>query len=141
MSTGTETHQRLADDPQMPTEGTIVGDRYEIQNVLGEGGFAVVYCAYDARTKAQVAVKVLDPLMSRRNEFASRFMREVETVSRLRHHNSISIFDAGETPSGCLYLVMELLDGQPLDALIEKEGALPPERVKKITLQIHKILQ
>ena len=137
----TETQQRLASDPQMPTKGTVVGQRYEIQDVLGEGGFAVVYSAYDARTKAKVAVKVLDPIMSRRNEFASRFMREVETVSRLRHHNSITIFDAGETDNGCLYLVMELLEGRPLDVILEEEGTLAPERVRKIALQILKSLQ
>ena len=101
----TETQTRLADDPQMPVAGSMVGDRYEVRSVLGEGGFAVVYRAFDARTKAEVAVKVLDPLMSRRREFASRFMREVETVSKLRHHNTISVYDAGETPNGCLYLV------------------------------------
>ncbi len=132
---------RLANDPQMPRLGTVVGRRYEVQTVLGEGGFAVVYAAYDARTKAKVAVKVLDPIMSRRNEFASRFIREVETVSQLRHHNSISIFDAGETENGCLFLVMELLDGQSLDVLIEREGALPAERVGHIASQILKSLQ
>ncbi|MFT6400668.1 MAG: serine/threonine-protein kinase, partial [Bradymonadia bacterium] len=137
----TQTQHRLADDPQMPTKGVVVGQRYEIQDVLGEGGFAVVYSAYDARTKAKVAVKVLDPIMSRRNEFASRFMREVETVSRLRHHNSITIFDAGETDNGCLFLVMELLDGRPLDVILETEGRLEPERVRKISLQILKSLQ
>ena len=137
----TETQQRLANDPQMPTRGTVVGQRYEIQDVLGEGGFAVVYSAYDARTKAKVAVKVLDPIMSRRNEFASRFMREVETVSQLRHHNSITVFDAGETDNGCLYLVMELLEGRPLDVVLEEEGSLAPERVRKIALQILKSLQ
>ena len=137
----TETQQRLADDPQMPTAGTVVGQRYEIQEVLGEGGFAVVYAAYDARTKAKVAVKVLDPIMSRRNEFASRFMREVETVSRLRHHNSITIFDAGETDNGCLYLVMELLEGRPLDVVLEEEGSLSPDRVRKVAIQILKSLQ
>jgi serine/threonine-protein kinase len=138
--TSAPTRTRLADDPQMPPLGSVVGQRYEVRDVLGEGGFAVVYAAYDARTKAQVAIKVLDPIMSRRPEFASRFMREVETVSRLRHHNTISIFDAGETPNGCLYLVMELLEGQPLDTLLEREGALPPDRVRSIAIQILKSL-
>ena len=137
----TETQTRLADDPQMPVAGSMVGDRYEVRSVLGEGGFAVVYRAFDARTKAEVAVKVLDPLMSRRREFASRFMREVETVSKLRHHNTISVYDAGETPNGCLYLVMELLDGKPLDTILEEEGKLSPPRVRHIATQILKSLQ
>ncbi|MCB9519473.1 MAG: serine/threonine protein kinase [Myxococcales bacterium] len=139
--TATPTSHRLADDPQMPTVGSMVGQRYEVQGVLGEGGFAVVYRAFDTRTKASVAVKVLDPLMSRRNEFAARFMREVETVSRLRHHNTISIFDAGETDGGCLYLVMELLEGRPLDTVLEQGGALSADRVRSIAAQILKSLQ
>ena len=139
MADGTQT--RLAGDAQMPRPGTIVGDRYEIRDVLGEGGFAVVYRALDVRTKAEVAVKVLDPLMSRRNEFASRFMREVETVSRLRHHNTISVYDAGETDQGCLYLVMELLEGKPLDEILDQAGRLPAPRVKRIGIQILKSLQ
>ncbi len=140
-ATDTHTQQTLADDPQMPRPGTVVGARYEIQDVLGEGGFAVVYRAFDQRTKGEVAVKVLDPIMSRRKEFSSRFMREVETVSRLRHHNSISIFDAGEMESGCLFLVMELLEGRPLDTVLESETALPYDRVQNIAAQILKSLQ
>ena len=139
MTNGTQT--RLADDKQMPRAGAIVADRYEILDVLGEGGFAVVYRAHDTRTKAEVAVKVLDPLMSRRNEFASRFMREVETVSRLRHHNTISVYDAGETEQGCLFLVMELLEGKPLDAILDDEVRLQAPRVKRIAIQILKSLQ
>lgn len=138
----TEAQHRLAEDEQMPALGSIVGDRYEIKSVLGEGGFAAVYKAFDTRTKTDVAVKVLDPIMSRRSEFSARFLREVSTVSQLRHHNTIKIFDSGETDKKCLYLVMELLRGQPLDELVEDEegGRLPPPRVKYIVQQILKSL-
>lgn len=133
--------QRLADEESMPKLGSLLGgDRYEILSVLGEGGFAAVYKALDSRTKTHVAIKVLDPLMSRRKEFSARFLREVETVSRLKHHNTIKIFDSGETDQGCLYLVMELLDGQPLDNIIEDTGPLAPGRVKHIAVQILKSL-
>lgn len=138
----TEEQHRLAEDEQMPALGSTVGDRYEIKSVLGEGGFAAVYKAFDIRTKTDVAVKVLDPIMSRRSEFSARFLREVSTVSQLRHHNTIKIFDSGETEKKCLYLVMELLRGQPLDELVEgEEGSrLPPPRVKYIVQQILKSL-
>lgn len=131
---------RLADDVDMPEIGSLIGGRYLVESVLGEGGFATVYRCADNRTKTHVAVKVLDPMMSRRGEFAQRFLREIETVSRLRHHNTIKIFDAGETDKGCLYLVMELLTGQALDEILETTGPLPPQRVKHITVQILKSL-
>lgn len=135
-----EEQHRLAEDEQMPKIGTLLGDRYEIKSVLGEGGFAAVYKAFDTRTKTDVAVKVLDPIMSRRSEFSARFLREVSTVSQLRHHNTIKIFDSGETDNKCLYLVMELLRGKPLDEIIEDEGSLSPPRVKYIVQQILKSL-
>lgn len=124
----------------MPKIGSRIGDRYLVEKVLGEGGFATVYRCADSRTKTDVAIKVLDPMMSRRGEFAQRFLREIETVSRLRHHNTIKIFDSGETEQGCLYLVMELLSGEDLDEILEKSGPLEPARVKHITLQVLKSL-
>lgn len=131
---------RLADDKDMPAIGSVIDGRYTVKRVLGEGGFATVYACEDKRTKTVVAVKVLDPMMSRRGEFSARFLREIETVSKLRHHNTIKIFDAGETDKGCLYLVMELLRGQALDEILETEGALTPQRVKTITIQVLKSL-
>jgi serine/threonine-protein kinase len=135
-----EEQHRLAEDEQMPKVGSLVGSRYEIKSVLGEGGFAAVFKAYDTRTKTDVAIKVLDPIMSRRSEFSERFLREVSTVAQLRHHNTIKIFDSGETDTGCLYLVMELLRGEPLDEILEKKGPLPPQRVKRIVQQVLKSL-
>lgn len=99
-----------------------------------------MYACKDARTKTTVAVKVLDPMMSRRGEFSQRFLREIETVSQLRHHNTIKIFDSGETDTQCLYLVMELLKGKDLDEILEKEGPQSPARVKHMTIQVLKSL-
>jgi serine/threonine protein kinase len=124
----------------MPSPGDTLKGRYVIREPLGEGGFAVVYRADDTTTGAQVAVKVMDPVMSRRDELAQRFLREVETVSRLRHHHTIKVSDKGETDNGCLFLVMELLEGTPLDTLIEKQGKLQPERVRQIAIQTLKSL-
>lgn len=130
----------LARDPQMPSPGDVLNNRYVIREALGEGGFAVVYRADDKTTGAQVAVKVMDPIMSRRDELAQRFLREVETVSRLRHHHTIKVSDKGETANGCLFLVMELLEGVPLDSFLDKIGTVEPERVRQISIQILKSL-
>ncbi len=136
---------RLANDPAMPRPGDLVGERYRIEGLLGEGGFAAVFKAYDTSTSGMVAVKVLDPLMSRRDEFAQRFHREIQTVAQLTHPNTISITDKGETNKGgltsCLYLVMELLDGDALDTLIEERGPMPPHLVQAITEQVLRSLR
>lgn len=130
----------LADDPDMPQPGDLIGGRYEVQGVIGEGGFAAVYKCHDQRTGQDFAIKVLDPMMSRRSEFSARFLREIRTVSKLRHHNTIKVTDAGKTDNGCLYLVMELLDGEALDEILDRDGALTPLRVQRIMSQVLKSL-
>lgn len=130
----------LADDPDMPRPGELIGDRYLVERVIGEGGFAAVYKCEDQRTGQSIAMKVLDPMMSRRGEFSKRFLREIRTVSQLRHHNTIKVSDSGETDNGCLYLVMELLNGEDLDEILDREGAQTPARVKHIMSQVLKSL-
>ena len=140
-----ESGTRMADAKGMPKVGEIIDGRYRVDSVLGEGGFAVVYRCYDERTHTDVAVKVLDPMMSSRADFSARFLREIKTVSSLRHHHTIKIFDANKfTAEGsditCLYLVMELLKGSDLEGIIEKGGPMDPARVQRITIQVLKSL-
>jgi serine/threonine-protein kinase len=121
--------------------GALVGDRYEILQPLGEGGFASVYKARDRRTKTEVAVKVLHPHMARARDFARRFEREVEIASRLRHPNTIRVFDTGTTSDGASYLVMEFVKGRPLDEVLAGQGVLPPDRVRHIVTQVLRSLR
>lgn len=128
-------HHRLADDPAMPRPGDVLDDRYRIENVLGEGGFAAVFKATDAKTGKAFAVKVLDPIMSRRDEFRRRFFLEIANSSKLNHINTIHVSDQGETDTGCLYLVMELLEGKSLDELIDERGPMPAHLVRSVAVQ------
>lgn len=128
-------HSRLAEDPAMPRRGDVLDGRYRIESVLGEGGFAAVFKATDAKTGKAFAVKVLDPLMSRREEFRKRFFLEVSNSSKLNHINTIHVSDQGETDTGCLYLVMELLEGKSLDELLEDRGPMPPKLVHSVAVQ------
>lgn len=128
-------HSRLADDPAMPRPGDVLDGRYRIEHVLGEGGFAAVFKATDAKTGKAFAVKVLDPIMSRRDEFRRRFFLEVENSSKLNHIHTIHVSDQGETESGCLYLVMELLEGKSLDELLKERGPMPPHLVHAVAVQ------
>ena len=136
----TETEFRLANTPEMPRPDDIVSERYRIESVLGEGGFAAVFRAHDMRVGQAVAIKVLDPIMSRRAQFAARFDREIRTVSSLRHPNTITVTDRGSTAAGCLYVVMELLAGRPLDNVLRDQGAMEPERAAHIISQVLKSL-
>jgi serine/threonine-protein kinase len=136
----TEYGFRLEDAPDMPRAGDVLVDRYRLNEVIGEGGFAAVFRATDLRVEQEVAVKVLDPLMSRRPRYVARFNREIRTITSLRHPNTITVTDRGTTDRGCLFLVMELLQGKPLDRLLKEEGSLAPERVAHIALQVLKSL-
>jgi eukaryotic-like serine/threonine-protein kinase len=73
-------------------------------------------------------VKLL-PAEKAGEQSVARFEREVQLTARLSHPNTVTIYDFGRTPDGVFYYAMELLDGAPLDALVELEGPLPPERV------------
>lgn len=128
-------HTRLADDPAMPRQGDVLDGRYHIEDVLGEGGFAAVFRATDAKTGKAFAIKVLDPMMSRREEFRRRFFLEIANSSKLNHVNTIHISDQGETDSGCLYLVMELLEGKSLDDLLHERGPMPSRLVHSVAVQ------
>lgn len=127
-------------DLALPKIDDLIGDRYRVTSTIGKGGFAVVYEALDLRTDQVVAVKVVDPVMSRQPDIAERFRQEVRAVTRLRHHHTIKVYDTGVTESACLYLVMERLHGEPLDDALAGAGRMPPARVKHIAAQVLKSL-
>lgn len=104
---------------------------YRITDKLGEGGMGVVYLAEDTTLGRRVAIKFLS---STAKEYRARFLREARAVSALTHPNIATVFDYGETTDGQPYIVMELINGQPLsDKLLE--GSLPlPEAVRIVSL-------
>ena len=128
--------ERLSDHPAMPKVGEHVAGRYEVLSILGEGGFAVVYRARDAKLSGEVALKVLEPEKSVKKSFADRFYQELSLCRQLKHHNTIKIWDAGMTEEGCLYMAMELVPGRDLQEIITRSGGISPERVFRITYQI-----
>ena len=114
---------------------TIDHDRYEILRVIGEGGTGRVYEAQQKRVHRRVAIKVLHNHWITDPKLVKRFKQEAFTASQLRHPNTVMIIDYGETETGDLYIVMELLKGQSLLSLLEQEGPLSIDRALKIIEQ------
>jgi serine/threonine-protein kinase len=130
---GSDTQQ--AQDPML---GATLGGKYKVIRLLGEGGMGAVYEGEQqlGTTKRKVAVKTLHPHLSRDPKIKARFEREVGTIAELEHPNTIQVYDFGTTEDGILYIVMEFLHGKSLADLLEKEGAMPPERVAYIFNQV-----
>ena len=96
--------------------GEQVDGRYQIDRVIGRGGFGVVYSAHHLVSEQEVAVKVLlnDP-QGDMDEAVARFHKEARVLARLRHPNTVRVFDVGYTEQGNLYIAMELLRGPNLE--------------------------
>ncbi len=126
----------LLRDTRIPKVGDVVRKRYRLRKVLGVGGFAVVFQALDRKTGGIVALKVLAPEKSRDADFKKRFSLEVNLVARLRHHNTIKVWDASISESGCLYMATEFVEGEELHTVIRKTGGIALNRVVRIAKQV-----
>jgi len=122
-----------------PFIGQLIGERYRILDRIGIGGMGVVYRAEHTMMRRELAIKVLLPELSGKEEFARRFEREAESASRLDHPNIVTVTDFGHTADGSLFLVMELLAGTSLSAAIA-EGPMAPARALAVERQILRAL-
>jgi serine/threonine protein kinase len=125
--------------PQELEPGDRVGE-YVIVSKLGEGGFGAVYEATHPVIGKRAAVKVLHAQYSSNEEVTSRFVAEARAVNQIRHRNIVDIFSFGQLRDGRHYYVMELLDGVPLDAYLERAGRLPVEEALSLLGAIAKAL-
>ncbi|TPQ16258.1 protein kinase domain-containing protein [Streptomyces sporangiiformans] len=122
---------------------SVAGGRYQLRDLLGEGGMASVHLAYDSVLDRQVAIKTLHTELGREQAFRERFRREAQAVAKLTHTNIVSVFDTGEddlegqtTP----YIVMEYVEGRPLGSVLDQDvaqyGAMPADKALKITADV-----
>lgn len=123
--------------------GAVAGGRYQLRDLLGEGGMASVYLAYDSALDRQVAIKTLHTELGREQSFRERFRREAQAVAKLQHTNIVSVFDTGEDELGGAlmpYIVMEYVEGQPLGSVlaadIRTHGAMPADKALKVTADV-----
>src|SRR5580704_18743631 len=115
--------------------GTVIDGRYRVISRVGSGGMAEVYCAEDTQLGRRVAVKLLHERFAQDEEFVERFRREASSAAALSHANIVNVYDRGEW-AGTYYIVMEYLDGRPLDAIVREEAPLPAERAIELTEQV-----
>ena len=123
------------DDPLI---GTIVGGRYRITGVLGEGGMGRVYTGEQqmGTNVRKVAVKTLHAQFAKDPQVLARFMRECGTVSELEHPNTIKFYDFGQTNDGELYIAMEFLTGRVARERAREQGRCRPSASIKIIGQV-----
>ncbi len=120
--------------------GRLLDNRYEILEVIGTGGMAVVYKARCHRLNRLVAIKILKDDLSQDEEFRRRFHAESQAVAMLSHPNIMSVYDTSATDEAD-YIVMELIDGITLKQYMEKKGVLNWKETLHFAMQIAKALE
>ena len=117
--------------------GATFEGKYQIEQTLGAGGFALVYGATDVTTGRKVALKIIHrPPGGYDADIAGRFEREIRIVSALRDPHSVTMFDFGTSQDGLLFMVFELVPGEDLSALLDRRGTLSEAEVVHILTQV-----
>jgi len=130
-------HESYPNDPLL---GADIEGKYPLVEVLGEGGFGVVYRALqlsDGRALREVAVKIVRTGGARSTEESvGRFRREAEAIARLNHPNIVQLYDSGVTQGGTFYMVLELVRGRTLSQVFFAEEPFAPDRVLRLFRQL-----
>ncbi len=118
-----------------PFVGRILDEKYCIEERLGAGGMGDVYRARHLEMDRPVAIKLLQQRFIEDEAARGRFHKEARAAVKLRHANAVAVNDFGQTPEGCVYIVMELLEGRTLREILKREAPLETARAISITLQ------
>lgn len=119
---------------------SLADGRFKLLEVIGEGGMATVYRAYDQRLQRPRAIKVLSPALANRPSLRRRFLAEAQTMATLEESRVVRIFDMGEDADR-VFIVMELVEGGSLLDRLRRAGPLPPRLAAEVALQICESLQ
>ncbi len=115
--------------------GTVLGGRYEILKLLGQGGMGAVYKAADREVDRVVALKVIRPEMASNPEILARFKQELLLSSQVTHRNVIRIYDLGEA-QGVRFITMEFVEGETLHQILKERKKLPVAESVSIMEQV-----
>ncbi len=120
--------------------GRVLGERFLVQELIGQGASGSIYRAEHVTLRRRVAIKVLHTELSRDDLAVERFRREATTVAEIDNEHIVEIHDFGRTHDGRLYMAMELLEGETLDGVIAREKTLSFERTADILIQVGEAL-
>lgn len=129
----------LEDDPSSIV-GTVLDGQYQIESLLGKGGMGAVYLARHILLGDRVAIKILPPQVQHNAEWLRRFRREGQAARRFRHANAVTVYDLRTAADGTIYMVMEYVDGQTLDAELKKRGSFTPAETLELLEPIMSVL-
>ena len=122
-------------ETQDPFVGRTLDEKYSVEERLGAGGMGAVYRARHLEMDRPVAIKVLHQRFVEDEAARVRFQIEARATVLLRHSNAVSVTDFGQTSEGCVYIVMELLEGRTLREILSREGPIETARAISIMLQ------
>jgi serine/threonine protein kinase len=125
---------------QVLKPGTMLAGRYEIRELLGQGGMGAVYKAWDRELERLVALKVIRSELASNPEALRRFKQELILARQVTHRNVIRIYDLGEA-NGAKFITMEYIEGRDLKALLNERGKLPSEEAARIITQVASALE
>ena len=120
--------------------GTVIGNRYEIIRLLGQGGMGAVYQAHDRELDRQVAIKVIRGDMTANPEILKRFKQELILARQITHKNVIRIFDLGQA-EGIKFITMEYIEGEDLQSVLRRKKKLEPAEAANIMAQVCRALE
>jgi serine/threonine protein kinase/tetratricopeptide (TPR) repeat protein len=120
--------------------GRVLGHRYEILQMLGEGGMGTVYKARDREVDRLIALKVIRPELAQNADALHRFKQELVLARQVTHRNVIRIFDLGEA-DGMKFITMEYIEGRDLKSIIREKGKFTPKEAEQIVVQVCKALE
>ena len=133
--------QEPQSNPSMLQPGALLGQRYEILQILGEGGMGAVYKARDRELNRMVALKVIRPDLAGNQAIIDRFKQELLLATQVTHKNVIRIYDLSEA-DGMKFITMEYVEGEDLRGLMQKkQGKLSPEEAVEIMQQTCRALE
>lgn len=129
----------LEEDPSALI-GKQLDGQYQIESLLGKGGMGAVYRARHILLGDRVAIKLLPPEMRSNTEWLRRFQREGQAARRFRHPNAVTVYDLRTSADGTIYLVMEYVEGNTIDAELKKRGKFSPNEAVAVLDPIMSVL-
>jgi eukaryotic-like serine/threonine-protein kinase len=124
----------------MSVIGTLIGDRFRLEEKVGSGGMSSVYRAFDPTLERRVAIKMMHRDISSDPDQLERFRREARAVARLNHPHVVTVIDAGED-EGAPYIVFEYVEGETLKERIRRLGRLPVSEAVAYAIEIARALE